>query len=303
MAVLYGIDVSEHNGIIDWEQVKASGKVQFAMLRAGYGQTAVDKQFRTNAAACNRVGIPIGAYWFSYASSTKAAEQEARACVETIKDYKIDYPVAFDYEDDSVRVNKSAGVVPTRPFATALAKAFLPIIAANGYKASLYTNPAYLNSYFDYSQIVLAMQGKLSLWLAQWPVNPKPEAGPPQPIFLPTEIWQYRSTGKIPGIKTDVDLNACYVDYFAKDEEEAQLNDKITMESLSADLRLANQKSWFEKEENGMSLLDLAKSLGFTDGANPYTIPSRAEVMTMITRAYLQLRSEIRSATNTDDGK
>ncbi len=58
-----GLDVSEFQGIIDWDQVKAAG-YQFAMIRAGYGFGTLDKQFQRNAAECNRVGLPIGVYWF-----------------------------------------------------------------------------------------------------------------------------------------------------------------------------------------------------------------------------------------------
>ncbi len=60
-----GIDVSEHNGVVDWEKVKASG-IEFAMIRAGYGQT-VDLRFKRNVSECNRIGLPCGVYWFSYA--------------------------------------------------------------------------------------------------------------------------------------------------------------------------------------------------------------------------------------------
>lgn len=286
MSVLYGIDVSEHNGVINWEKVKASGKVQFAMLRAGYGQTAVDKQFRRNAAECNRVGIPIGIYWFSYASSTDAVQREANACLETICDYTITYPVAFDWEDDSVRVCKSVGVTPTKSLATSLAKVFLKTIESHDYIPALYTNPAYLNQYFDKASLLDYFSGELDIWLAQWPYTPNPAVR----HSMNPEIWQYSEKGKIPGIATDVDLNACYVKY----EEEDDLATPITMERLTGDLKLANQKQWFEKpEDDGMSMLDLAKKLGFTDGSKPYEIPSRAEVMTMITRAYVLLRSDI----------
>ena len=78
-----GIDVSEHNGVIDWEKVKASN-VEFAMIRAGYGRT-VDLRFKRNAEECNRLGIPFGVYWFSYALNAIGAALEADVCLETIR--------------------------------------------------------------------------------------------------------------------------------------------------------------------------------------------------------------------------
>lgn len=285
MSILYGIDVSEHNGVIDWEKVKSSGSVDFAMIRAGYGQTAVDKKFRSNAAMCNTLGIPIGIYWFSYAKTVPDAEREARACLETIKDYKITYPVAFDFEDDSVRVAKNAGVYISQSLATSLAKTFLSIIQEAGYIAVNYSNPSYLNQYFDQSLLL-----DYPLWLAQWPVNPKPEVKP----ALNPVIWQYSSKGKIPGISTDVDLNVSYIDYTTFKKEPTLNNEKVGMESLVKALNFEKQKSWFEKQgEDGKTLLEQAKELGFTDGSNPYGIPSRAEVMTMIVRAYLSLKANV----------
>ena len=95
-----GLDVSEFQGIVDWERVKASG-YQFAMLRAGYGFNTVDKQFHRNASECNRIGLPIGVYWFCYAVSPQTAVQEADGCMSTISGYRLDYPVCYDIEQSS----------------------------------------------------------------------------------------------------------------------------------------------------------------------------------------------------------
>ncbi len=84
-----GIDISEHNGVIDWEKVKASG-IQFAMLRAGYGKGNADKQFARNAAECTRVDMPFGVYWFSYAVNDAEAVGEAMHCIQAVEPYQID---------------------------------------------------------------------------------------------------------------------------------------------------------------------------------------------------------------------
>lgn len=282
MSVIYGIDVSEHNGNIDWEKVKASGKVGFAMLRAGYGQTSVDKQFRNNAVMCNTLDIPIGIYWFSYAKTVSDAEKEARACLETIQNYKITYPVAFDFEDDSVRVAKNAGVYVSQSLATSFAKTFLSVIRDAGYIAVNYSNPAYLIQYFDQS-----LRLEYPLWLAQWPANPNPEIKPSSnPV-----IWQYSSKGKIPGIVTDVDLNVSYIDYITFKNEPTLTQETVGMEFFSKVLNFEKQKDWFENNKDETTLFELSKNIGFTDGSRPYEIASRAEVMAMVARAYVLLKA------------
>lgn len=81
-----GIDVSYAQGVIDWDRVKASGKVDFAILRAGYGKESsqVDDQFERNYSECKRLNIPCGAYWYSYATTANEAIQEAAVCLETL---------------------------------------------------------------------------------------------------------------------------------------------------------------------------------------------------------------------------
>ena len=99
--ILKGIDVSYAQGVIAWEKVKASGLVDFAILRAGYGRetTQVDTQFERNYAVCKRLGIPVGVYWYSYATTAAEAEQEAKVCLQTIRGKQFEYPVAFDIEE------------------------------------------------------------------------------------------------------------------------------------------------------------------------------------------------------------
>ena len=84
-----GIDVSKWQGRIDWQRVKNAG-VQFALLRAGYGDSLsypyqIDETFEFNYAECKRVGMPVGAYWYSYATIEEMARQEARSCVAALR--------------------------------------------------------------------------------------------------------------------------------------------------------------------------------------------------------------------------
>ena len=95
-----GVDVSQWQGNIDWERAKAAG-IEFAMLRAGFGQNSVDPQFKRNITECNRLGIPCGVYWFSYAYTADMAKREAQCVLKTVEPYRLEYPIAFDFEGDS----------------------------------------------------------------------------------------------------------------------------------------------------------------------------------------------------------
>ncbi len=194
-----GIDVSEHNGVIDWEKVKASG-VGFAMIRAGHGRT-VEKQFKRNISECNRIGLPCGVYWFSYALNAVGAANEAKACLEAIAPYKVDLPVAFDLEYDSVNYAKKQGVMIGTQLASDMARAFCQAVRAAGYDAINYANPDYLNRYFD-----KAVQEEFPIWLAQWPGGTPSLDKPPRAC----DIWQYSDKGSVPGIGGTVDLDVCY---------------------------------------------------------------------------------------------
>lgn len=282
--IKYGIDVSEHNEVIDWTKVKASRKVDFVILRAGYGKGVVDKQFHRNASECNRLGVPIGIYWFSYAKSAGEAEQEAKYCIETIGNYKIDYPVCFDFEDDSVANCKNAGVnIIGKDFATSLAQNFLRVIKNTGYKAANYTNPSYLNQYFDPARLKA-----YDLWLAQWPGSPNPEI---RPITSP-EIWQYSSTGEIPGIQGPVDLDVCYVKYVKEDT--IPVSSSPTIPSIMT-------QRWAQEA------VAKAKAYGISDGSRPDALATRVEIMAMCNRTIdyiLNLeRHAIQNYQHIDDGK
>lgn len=187
--MLRGIDVSKHNGVIDWQKVK--DQVDFVMLRAGYGKT-VDTRFKRNIKECNELGIPVGIYWFSYAYTVTQAKAEAQMCIDTIKDYKITYPVCYDFEYDSIEQARKKGIVITRNLMVEMARAFLLEIEKAGYYAMNYTNIDFLNKGFS------ELTNRFDTWLAQW--------GKSSPT-KPCGIWQFSSTGKIDGINGNVDLN------------------------------------------------------------------------------------------------
>lgn len=186
-----GIDVSEHQGSIDWEKVK--GKIDFAILRAGYGRyiEQKDSQFERNYSECKRLGIPCGAYWYSYAGSVEEAREEARICLQILKGKKFDYPVYFDVEEpkplNSGKVND-------------IIVAFGKAIEEAGFFAGLYMSRSPLTTYVSKN-----VQGRFTLWIAEYnsKCNYSGDYG----------MWQKSSGGTIEGIKGYVDLNECYKDY------------------------------------------------------------------------------------------
>lgn len=262
-----GIDVSEHNGVIDWEKVKASG-VGFAMVRAGYGLTA-DKRFVSNATECTRLGIPFGVYWFSYAMSAERAAQEAAACLGLIAPYTLNCPVAFDFEYDSVNYASKKGVTITTALASEMARAFCRTVRAAGYPAMNYANPDYLNRYFD-----AGIQKEFPLWLAQWPNGTPSLDKPPRSC----DIWQYSEKGSAPGISGPVDLDVCYT-MNQTDAKAAPMTGEQIYHALNEYLSSQKIPEWAGKE------LAEAVELGITDGKNPTRLATRYEAAILAKRA------------------
>lgn len=191
--VIYrGIDVSKHQGNIDWDKVKASGAVDFAIIRAGYGKETnqVDSQFERNYSECQRVGIPVGAYWYSYATTAEEAEQEADVFLQAIKGKQFAYPLAYDIEESKSLAN-----------ANTLCAAFCSAIEKVGYYAAIYTYKSALENNLDDS-----VKSRYDVFLSHIGVSQTTYQGD-------YGLWQYSWTGKIDGITTNVDLDYAYKDY------------------------------------------------------------------------------------------
>lgn len=202
--MLKGIDVSEHQGRINWEQVK--DHVDFVMLRAGYGRNNIDKQFIRNIEECNRLGIPVGIYWFSYAWNEEMARNEAKYVLEAIKGYRVDYPISYDLEYDTLNYASKNGVTIGKRLATDMINTFCSTIEQSGYKAMNYANPDFINNKFYNNEV------NYPLWLAWYGVSEDRAKA-----YNPS-MWQYSESGSIPGIGTNsVDMNYCYEDFLKKD--------------------------------------------------------------------------------------
>ena len=192
------IDVSEHQGNIDWQKVKNAG-IAGAMIRSGYGvksPSQIDKKFSNNLSGCQKVGIPYGFYHYSYAVSVAEAEQEADFCLEIISGSHPQFPVAFDMEE-----NSQAALGKTT--CTDLVIAFCNKIRAAGYISMLYTNLNWANHHIDMARIDAA---GIDVWLAQYNVQCDYKGA--------YTMWQYTSKGVVDGITANtVDMNWCYKDY------------------------------------------------------------------------------------------
>ena len=206
--MLKGIDVSEHQGVIDWNKVKAH--VDFVMLRAGYGKNNIDKQFERNIKECNRLGIPVGIYWFSYALNEDMARQEAKYALAAVKDYRLEYPISFDLEYDTLDYAKKNGINIDKRLATNMVNAFCSEIEAAKYYAMNYTNQDFINNHFYFNEIE-----RYCPWYAWYNKElDRSNVG----------MWQYSDKGTIPGIQgSSVDLDYARVD-FAKDIKNRHLN-------------------------------------------------------------------------------
>ena len=199
MTKLFLVDVSEHQGIINWEKLKAH--IDGAIIRCGYGdddKSQDDKQWQRNADECERLKIPYGVYLYSYADSYSHILSEIAHVKRLIKGRKLSYPVYIDLEESACG-----------SYAVPAANAFCKAIEKAGYFAGVYTFESY------YCQFMRGYNA-YTLWIAKYGTNNgKPQSKPA--IGQNVDIWQYSSTARIAGISDNsVDVNYCYRDFPAE---------------------------------------------------------------------------------------
>lgn len=193
-----GIDVSYHQGVIDWKKVKESG-IEFAIIRAGYGKSTVDKCFIKNIVGAHTAGLKIGVYWFIYALNDDDSIKNAEMFHNTIEPYReaITMKVFADYEYDSDSYAQRNGVVHNNSTRTRIVKTFLEYLIEKGWDVGNYANPDYINNKFE-------DLSEYPLWLA-WYNATEEKAKTYNPI-----MHQHTSKGSVPGIKGNVDMNIYY---------------------------------------------------------------------------------------------
>lgn len=201
-----GIDVSVYNGIINVKKIRDAGYKRI-IIRAGYGKNNIDQKFVSNAEACVNLSEPSGIYWFSYGYTEEMAASEANYAIAQAKKYWSKCPVAFDLEYDTVSYARKKGVEITKTLATKMAIAFLKVVTAAGYIPVLYTNKDYAQRYFDIAAIKAALGTDVFIWYARYTSNLSAEEK------SMANIWQKSSSGKVPGISGNVDIDEFYTDF------------------------------------------------------------------------------------------
>lgn len=189
-----GVDVSKHNGTIDWAKVKQTNKVDFAIIRAGYGnsKTQIDRQFESNYKNATTNGIPLGAYWYCYSTSTSGILNECKVFLDVIKGKKFSYPIWLDIEEKT-QANLSSSVIND------MVKNACEYLEAQGYYTGIYSYDSFFNKITHSNQI------KFDQWVANTSSKPKTAES--------YGMHQYSFTGNINGITGAVDLDTAYIDY------------------------------------------------------------------------------------------
>lgn len=193
---IQGIDVSSHNGTIDWARVKEAG-IRFAMIRCGYrgydqGMIQEDTQFETNYEGALENGIQIGVYFFSQAVDAEEAAEEADFVISRLSGKVLDLPVVFDMEipDAASRVAALSREEKTRSAVT-----FMNRIQDAGYESMIYASSQQMNAIFDLNYLQ-----DYSFWIAEYDVNW------PDYAYM-FSMWQYSNSGEIDGIDEKVDMD------------------------------------------------------------------------------------------------
>lgn len=203
-----GIDVSDNQGVIDWDAVSAAG-VEFAVLRSVRRSGKADHQFADNLSGCRAHGIPVSVYKYTYATSPAMADEEARQVVALLQASGLTGTIVWwDVEDRETL--QPLG----RTLLTECIRAAQAVVEAAGYRFGLYTGLyVYNERWFDSGAFTCP------LWVAryyagynimQFDMAPREDKIPN--VGRDLWGWQYTSTGRVPGIKGNVDLDVCYVD-------------------------------------------------------------------------------------------
>ena len=191
-----GVDVSYHQGTIDWEKVAGDG-IEFAMIRAGgryYGSGVVfeDSQFRNNLQGAMDAGLETGVYFFSQAVTVEEAREEAQFLIDLLEDFNFHGPVVFDWENIDYDTARTDGVGSAT--VTAMANAFCQEVESAGYQPMIY-----FNRYIAYLIYELSGVADYPFWIAEYGSTPE--------FYYDFQIWQYTDSGRVNGIDGPVDMN------------------------------------------------------------------------------------------------
>ncbi len=224
-----GIDISSYQGKPDWKKVKKAG-IKYAILRI-HERYGIDASFEYNYKECDKNGIPVGVYKYSYALNVAQAEDEADSVISVLNGRKLDFPVFYDLEWSEQRKLGNTAVEK-------IALAFLNKIQAEGHKVGIYCNVDW------YQNVLTAALKKYDCWVARYPLN---DNGGIQERLRPDFGigWQYSSKGHVDGVNGNVDMNVFYKDYKKTEGDAGKVNLWDKAKKL-----LDDQVGYLEKRSN-----------------------------------------------------
>lgn len=188
-AIAKGIDVSKHNGAVNWGQVAASG-IKFTFIKVGSTNSGIDPQFAANITGAQAAGLKTGVYIYSYATTPEQAVNEANLVLQWIAPYTVNYPVVFDIEDKCQKGLSNQQLID-------IINAFCTTIDAAGYYPMVYTNKNMFTQRMD--------NAGWDRWVAQYADSCETNNN--------VCFWQYSSKGSVGGVGGNVDMNYQYKDY------------------------------------------------------------------------------------------
>lgn len=196
-----GVDVSVHQGTVDWKKLKSQG-VKFAMVRLGFrgyktGKLVLDKNFKKNVSGAQAAGLNVGVYFFSQAVNETEAREEAAYVLKNVKGLRIDYPVVFDQEAYTEAKTRTDNL--TGKQATANCVAFCEAIKTGGYLPMVYMNSDWAAQMYDMKTLKSYL-----VWYADYREAPALDSG--------FSMWQYTAQGKLSGVgSTYVDIDLLFL--------------------------------------------------------------------------------------------
>ena len=204
---LFGLDLSKHNGNIDFQSIKNAGN-SFVILRAGYGVSTKDPMFETYYSQAKSVGLDVGAYWYSYALNESAAIQEAKMCLSVIAGKQFEYPIYIDMEDADGYKAKHG--MPSNAMLVKICQDFCATVEKENYYVGIYASESWFKNQLS------ALDNRYDKWVANWGSNNgQLQSDKSQTYRLHQFTSQYLINGK------RYDRNVCYIDYpsIIKDHE------------------------------------------------------------------------------------
>lgn len=215
-----GIDVSEFQGSIDWNKVKADG-VEFAILKFGniydYDANYKDSKFDTNYKKCQELGIKTGIYIYNYCNTVETLKKGLKWAFEKLENKKLDMPIYLDMEDKDIQGETKASL-------TEQCNEFAKYVESKGYQAGVYANVNWLKNELNPNDF----DKEISVWVAQYYKECQ--------YTGKYDIWQYASDGNVSGISGNCDMNYLYNEDIMKESGSADVSDKKSVDELAQEV-------------------------------------------------------------------